>query len=195
MRFGEILRSLRLERNITQKDLANRLSISPSTVGMYEQNRRFPDADILVKLSSIFDVTVDYLLGIEEVKSKEYMYCNDISNRIASIASQSKKNIDDIKPLLKTEILSGYCTNLDLFISDVYAIADFFGVTDEYILGGAEFEEQTYGKYLDYPEIHKFVSTFIALNDDNKDIIIGEMKKLLKTQKYEELDIERRTAK
>lgn len=52
-KFGEILRSLRLERNITQKDLADRLSISPSTVGMYEQNRRFPDADILVKLSSI----------------------------------------------------------------------------------------------------------------------------------------------
>lgn len=193
--LGKQLKILRENRKKSQQEVCNALNIEQSTLANYENGKRVPKIDILVKIAKYYDVSVDYLLGIEEVKSKEYMYCNDISNRIASIASRSKKNIDDIKPLLKTEILSGYCTNLDLFISDVYAIADFFGVTDEYILGGAEFEEQTYGKYLDYPEIHKFISTFIALNDDNKDIIIGEMKKLLKTQKYEDLVAERRSAK
>ena len=87
--------------------------------------------------------------------------------------------------MLKTEILSGYYTDSSLFRSDIYTIADFYGVSDEYIIGGPEFEEQTYGNPLD--EIaQKFLNVFLELNEDNRDIIIGDMKKLLKEQRREE---------
>ena len=87
--------------------------------------------------------------------------------------------------MLKTEILSGYYTDSSLFRSDIYTIADFYGVSDEYIIGGLEFEEQTYGNPLD--EIaQKFLSVFLELSEDNRDIIIGDMKKLLKEQRREE---------
>ncbi len=102
MKFGEILRSLRLERNITQKDLAKRLSISPSTVGMYEQNRRFPDADILVKLSSIFDVSVDYLLGIERSEKQEGIRMN--LRKLREKAGLSQAELGNLVGLKQTTI-------------------------------------------------------------------------------------------
>ncbi len=61
-RIGNRIKSLRLERNLTQKEFANMFDISPSTMGMYEQNRRVPDIDLIVKMSMFFNVSTDYLL-------------------------------------------------------------------------------------------------------------------------------------
>lgn len=61
--FGNRLRELRLQRNLTQQDLAKLLNVSPSTIGMYEQGRRDPDTHTIVFLANYFGVTTDYLLG------------------------------------------------------------------------------------------------------------------------------------
>ena len=53
---------LRREKGWSQAELAHRLHISPSTVGMYEQGRREPSIDTLVALSQEFGVTIDYLI-------------------------------------------------------------------------------------------------------------------------------------
>ena len=45
--IGDVIRFYREANNLTQKELANKLSISPSTIGMYEQNRRTPDIQTL----------------------------------------------------------------------------------------------------------------------------------------------------
>ena len=62
MKFGEQLRTLRNSQKMTQKELANMLGISPSTIGMYEQNRRIPDIKTLTQIASIFEVSLDTLL-------------------------------------------------------------------------------------------------------------------------------------
>ena len=59
--LGEKIRKLR-GNNMTQRELAKRLGISPSAVGMYEQNRREPDLETLKKIADLFDVTLDSLL-------------------------------------------------------------------------------------------------------------------------------------
>ena len=61
--FGRKLKELRLERKINQSELGEIIGISPSTVGMYERDQRFPDKDILSKIADYFEVSVDYLLG------------------------------------------------------------------------------------------------------------------------------------
>lgn len=61
--LGDIIKTLRLSNHYTQEDLAQKLKISKSTIGMYEQNRRSPDLETLLKLSDIFQVSTDYLLG------------------------------------------------------------------------------------------------------------------------------------
>ena len=70
-------------------------------------------------------------------------------------------------------------------MSDIYTISDFYGVSDEYIMGGSEIDKKTYNDSLD-EVAQKFLDVFLELNEDNRDIIIGDMKKLLKEQRREE---------
>ncbi len=184
--LGKRIKELRKQNHLTQAELGSKLGVIKQTISSWENGISSPNNDTLANIASIFGVTTDYLLGNEIPSiSKRSIECNNISNRISKLAEHSLKNIEDLKPLLKTEILSGYCTDLDSFISDVYTIADFYGVSDEYILGGIDFEEQTYSDLLD-ETAQKFLNVFLELNEDNRDIIIGDMKKLLKEQRLEE---------
>lgn len=60
--LGARIAALRRGSNLSQGELARRLQVSPSAIGMYEQGRREPSAEILVALARTFGVTVDYLL-------------------------------------------------------------------------------------------------------------------------------------
>ena len=62
MSFGENLRILIEEKEITQKELARQLNIAPSTLGSYVQNTREPDFSTLKTIAAYFDVSIDYLL-------------------------------------------------------------------------------------------------------------------------------------
>jgi len=62
MSLGEILRNLLEERDITQKQLAEKLSVGASTLSNYIQNTREPDYETLRRLASFFEVSTDYLL-------------------------------------------------------------------------------------------------------------------------------------
>lgn len=53
---------LRQNLGMNQQQLARALHLSPSTVGMYEQGRRTPNIEILIQMSKLFNVSLDYLL-------------------------------------------------------------------------------------------------------------------------------------
>ena len=61
--LGTRIASLRQSKGISQAELARRLHISPSAVGMYEQGRREPSVEILIALSQELGVSLDYLLS------------------------------------------------------------------------------------------------------------------------------------
>lgn len=63
--LNEKIRQLRMERGITQKELAARLRMSASAVGMYEQGRRVPDSRMLRRIASALDCSADELLGTD----------------------------------------------------------------------------------------------------------------------------------
>lgn len=60
--LGPRIAVLRRSAGLSQGELARRLQVSPSAIGMYEQDRREPSAELLVAMARIFGVTVDYLL-------------------------------------------------------------------------------------------------------------------------------------
>ena len=62
MQFGEILRWLIDENEITQKKLAEDLHVAASTIGNYVQNLSEPGHDMLKRLAAYFHVSIDYLL-------------------------------------------------------------------------------------------------------------------------------------
>lgn len=61
--LGERIKELRKKHKMSQKELAEKLGVSTSAIGMYEQERREPDSAKLEQLCEIFNVTLDYLLG------------------------------------------------------------------------------------------------------------------------------------
>lgn len=64
MSFGDRLRMLREDKDVTQKELGNAVGVSDRVIGYYESNDRFPkDESTLKKLADYFDVPTDYLLG------------------------------------------------------------------------------------------------------------------------------------
>ena len=71
--FGEKLRQLRTAKGMRQAELAQKIGVSTSAIGMYEQGRREPDRKTMMKICRFFDVTVDYFLGesaLGEVKQQ-----------------------------------------------------------------------------------------------------------------------------
>ena len=58
----EKFKQLRKNYNMLQSDIASKLNVSVSTVGMWEQGRNQPDNETIKKIANIFNVTTDYLL-------------------------------------------------------------------------------------------------------------------------------------
>lgn len=63
------LRELRLRANLSQQNVADTLGISQQAYANYEAGKREPNNEALSKLSDLFNVTTDYLLGKTDIKS------------------------------------------------------------------------------------------------------------------------------
>lgn len=62
MTVGQRIKFLRTREHMTQRQLAKKLSLSPSAVGMYEQDRRQPSGELIVAISGVFSVSTQWLL-------------------------------------------------------------------------------------------------------------------------------------
>lgn len=63
--FGNRLRTLRLKANMTQGQLAKKLNLTKSVISAYETDIRLPSYDVLIHIAQIYNVSTDYLLGLE----------------------------------------------------------------------------------------------------------------------------------
>ena len=66
MKFSKRLKDLRIEKGMSQMDLAKATEISQSAIAKWELDKTEPTASALIKLSEFFGETVQYLLGIED---------------------------------------------------------------------------------------------------------------------------------
>ena len=63
--FGNVLKTLRLKENMTQVQLAQKLGLTKSVISAYETGLRLPSYDVLIHIAKIYNVSTDYLLGLE----------------------------------------------------------------------------------------------------------------------------------
>ena len=75
--FGQRVRILRDKKGLSQKDLADRLGMPRSIVSTYENGRRMPTYGKLIKLACVFEVSTDYLLGVENDRILDLSELND----------------------------------------------------------------------------------------------------------------------
>ena len=66
MTIGENIRELRREKGLSQTRLAELLFISQDTVSLWELGKSYPDVKAVIRMTEIFGVTSDYILGIEK---------------------------------------------------------------------------------------------------------------------------------
>lgn len=66
MKFNETLKNIRRNQGLTQRDVYTRLGVSPNCYASWEQGRTQPDIESLKKLCVIFDVSADWLLGLDD---------------------------------------------------------------------------------------------------------------------------------
>lgn len=63
--FGNTLKQLRLNNNLSQAQLASQLNVTKSLISAYENGLRMPSYEVLTQIAKIFNVSTDYLLNIE----------------------------------------------------------------------------------------------------------------------------------
>lgn len=76
MNFSQKLKLLRQEKNWTQEKLAEEIGVKRLAVSKYERGQSKPSAETLQKISEVFGVSIDYLLG-EEPKKMSDTVIND----------------------------------------------------------------------------------------------------------------------
>lgn len=64
--FGQRITNLRKEKGLTQNDIAEKIGVTSQAVSKWENDQATPDIDILIKLSDIFEISLDELLGKEK---------------------------------------------------------------------------------------------------------------------------------
>lgn len=91
--FGSVLKTLRLKENMTQAQLAQKLGLTKSVISAYETGLRLPSYDILIHIAKIYNVSTDYLLGVE---SKQQIDLSGLSqeetNALLNLIKAMKKN-------------------------------------------------------------------------------------------------------
>lgn len=93
--IGDQIKKLRNNNNMKQKDLAKELGVSTGAVGLWELNKRVPDHTVLLKLSKVFNVTVDYLLNENEENEIIILGKNGIYKKF-SLNEKDLKSIENL---------------------------------------------------------------------------------------------------
>ena len=127
MKFGRYLSRLRKNADMTQSELAEKLSVTRQAVSDYERGNSFPDVSILVLIADIFGITLDELINSGEPTRGEA----HILNNIATGNNELNANLDEIKslaPLLKPSILDKLSVGLaknGIDISNIISLAEY----------------------------------------------------------------------
>jgi len=117
MTFGERLADLRGRRSLTQSEVAKLTNISRSRLSLYEINQREPDLATTKQLADFFNVTIDYLVGRDNIESFSPAAEEDNSNDLIKFLEQPEVLFDGI-PLTK-EDKSKIKASLDIIFWDV----------------------------------------------------------------------------
>ena len=98
--FKTRMKELRKELGLTQEELGAKFHLNKSSISKYEKGIQTPDMESLMNISNFFNVSLDYLIGVSNIKNpKEIIY----SNAFHSISDNglTKEDIDIVKAMIE----------------------------------------------------------------------------------------------
>jgi transcriptional regulator with XRE-family HTH domain len=100
--FGDNLKEVRTEKNLSQGDLAEMLGVHPTQLSRYERNLSSPSLELIVKLANALEVPTDRLIyGSKEQKVKTQLKDTELLNLFSKVQSLNKAEQECVKTFLK----------------------------------------------------------------------------------------------
>ena len=97
--FGLLLKQLRIKKGYSQKQVAERIHRSRTSISQYESNEKLPPLPVLVDLASLFNVSLDYLVGLEK---KKHVLVDDFTERQITVMETLAEEFRDKSQLHKS---------------------------------------------------------------------------------------------
>lgn len=112
MTNGERIKYLREKNGLTQKDVAVKLGVEPAAISKYELNMREPNIEAIKKLATIFNVSIDYLLGrtpdiFVDGTDRDTLDISAIKDKY----NFTKRRMDKVKEFYKNDTTLGVAIN------------------------------------------------------------------------------------
>lgn len=102
--FGQLLRDMRKKKQMTQKQLADKLGVTEATVSRYESNTATPPMDTLRSIAAIMNVSLDELLGTEQRFTVSVFGLTDQQTEIIRSLVESFRELNTQKfPIISAE--------------------------------------------------------------------------------------------
>lgn len=125
--LSENLKKLRKQKGFSQEELATRLHVVRQTVSKWEKNLSVPDADTLVRLAEILEVSVSELLG---AKIENENSANDVAEQLSRINEQlAIKNRRSRRIWKIIAIILAVIVLINIFIAAFFSVPDLNGNT------------------------------------------------------------------
>ncbi|WP_270314755.1 MULTISPECIES: helix-turn-helix domain-containing protein [Streptococcus] len=115
MGFPERLKALRLEADLTQQEVAEKLGISRPAYTYWEKGEKAPTPDKLPTLANLFNVSTDYLLGHSDYRTVEEVELSEVE---MLFRATSLDMTDEEKAIFKQELLEFMKERQKLFDED-----------------------------------------------------------------------------
>ncbi len=104
--FGDNLKSIRIEKNISQNELAEMINMHATHISRYERNLTSPSVDVMKKIAEALGVTADQLIyGNAQQKAKDKIQDSELLTMFTKIQTLHKDDVHCVKSLLNAYIL------------------------------------------------------------------------------------------
>lgn len=154
MSIGERIRDIRIQRGLTQVQLAEASGVAPITIRQYEANKRQPRMEQLRAIAEVFGVSVDYLISEPQAKGARalpFERAKEVTDHYTQVFSPSltldrillliqnsgktDKQIESELGLPPASIKAWRSGETKSYTKYIYQFAKYFEVTTEYLLG------------------------------------------------------------
>ena len=120
IQIGKFIAQKRKEKNLTQLELANKISVSEKTISKWECGNGLPDASLMLPLCNVLDISANELLSGKSLSENEYK--ESAEKNIVELKSRQEKST---KHLLTLEVVVGYMATfsyLFLLLCAIFAV-------------------------------------------------------------------------
>lgn len=100
--IGEKIKTLRIQKKMTQQELADKIGVSYTTVSLYESDTRKPSFKAINKIADVFNVTPAYFFDDEQKSEEEKIEDERIKLAARNMKSLSDGDLESINALIKS---------------------------------------------------------------------------------------------